>query len=180
MKYLSLIFLSLILFAACSSDDTMMPPAEEDEFEVTCEAGCLSAVVNGETFTAEVTAAVKSQLTLPDSVYGGLSTDFLDISGTIPSLGVTQIIRITFACFEFNSELTLGEENEACGLTFGYTETNLADIQNPIFGYGETGIVVIEYYDGAYIKGSFTFTAKDQNDVEYTITEGQFEAPVSQ
>jgi len=178
MKYLSLIFLSLILFAACSSDDTMMPPAEEDEFEVTCEAGCLSALINGETFTAEVTAAVKSQVTLPDSVYGGVSLDFLDISGTTPSL--TKMIRMTFSCFEFNPELVLGEENEACGLTFGYTETSFADILNPIVGYAETGIVVIEFYDGAYIKGSFTFTAKDQNDVEYTITERQFEAPVSQ
>ena len=162
----------------------MVPEQEEEQEEevvLDCPEGCLSAVINGELFVAETTTAVKSNIIVENPNSGvDFQSEQLDILGVIPSISLTKSLNIKFACTEFGFDLSLDNTPSDCGLFFSYSEVGFANPFEPLFVFGETGVVVIESYDGEYIKGTFSFTGIDDDGEEYTITDGVFEAPVAQ
>ena len=64
MKFYPLIFLSLLIFSACSQDDTVAPDPEEEIIPSDCEEGCMTALINGVDFEAVITTAVQTEITV--------------------------------------------------------------------------------------------------------------------
>lgn len=183
MKFYPLIFLSLLIFSACSQDDTMVPePEEEQEEEIIpseCEEGCMTAMVDGNDFEATVTTAVLTEITLViDSI--PFTSNQLHITGTIPGIfSETKTITLLFACSELGTALSLDDTNPECGLDFQYSEVSFLDPTGAVFVVATSGEVLIESMDDQRIKGTFSFSGIDSDDVEYTITEGAFDAPLN-
>jgi len=183
MRFYPLILLSLLLFSACSQDDSMVPEQEEEQEEETnpteCEEGCMTALINDTEFEASVTTAVASEITfLIDSV--PFTSNQLQITGTIPGLFTeTKTISLLFACSELGFALSLDDTNPECGLDFQYSEVSFLDPSSSLFIVASSGEVVIEEFDDQRIKGTFSFSGVDENDVEYNLTNGAFDAAIN-
>ena len=183
MRFYPLIFLSVLLFSACSQDDTVAPdPEEEQEEEIIpsdCVEGCMTALIDGTEFEAAVTTAVQTEITLLlNSI--PFTTNQLQITGTIPGLfSETKTITLLFACSELGFALSLDETNPECGLDLQYSEVSFLDPEGAVFVYANSGEILIEELDDQRIKGTFSFSGVDNNELEYTITEGTFDVPIN-
>ena len=126
------------------------------------EGGSMSAKVDGENFKANIAVVA----TIVDSIF--------TVTGSATVAEQLQLIIQDFDG-EGTYEITSGidERNQArWTATIDPTETYTT------IGSLGTGKVVITSYDGDNVKGTFEFTAKNTDEVEVEITEGEFDAEI--
>ena len=169
MRLVTLFLLSLLLFTTSCGDDE----------DIQKEGNCLTAVVNGEDFTAESTTGVFNIINIEFENLGEQETRLLTITGTIPSLtGNTETITITFACSEFTSTLDVVDSDSDCGIGMNYQLTSFTDPNSSMVVTATSGTVNIEDDTNDRIRGTFTFTGDDQNGASFSITNGFFDTTV--
>jgi len=169
MRLASLLLLSLLLCISCGKDDE--PPKE---------GNCLTAVVDGEEFTAETTTGSFITTTIDYENLGSQETKLLTIIGTIPSLtGDTKTINLVFACSEFTSDLDLVDADSDCGIGMNYQVTSFTNPNSSTVVTALTGAVNVEEATDDKIRGTFTFSGEDQNGTSYSITDGFFDTTIN-
>jgi len=181
MRFFTLIFLSLVLFSACSQDENIIPdetviPDETDPNDSECAAGCMTALVNGAEFEAVTTTATLTSFPIILDTTS-FETSQLFITGTIPSVfGANKTISLVFACSELGFAISLSEISPECGLDFQYGELSFLDPTATLTVLATDGNLLIEEFDNGRIKGTFNFVGEDENGVEFSITDGTFDA----
>lgn len=168
MRLASLLLLSILLCFSCGNDDE---PAKE--------GNCMTAVINGEEFTAESTTGTFNIITIEYNNLGTQETKVLTIIGTIPSItGVTKTITLNFACSEFEANLDVATSDADCGVGLSYNETSFTNPNDAIAVMAFSGAINIEEATDDKIRGTFSFSGEDQNGVAYNITDGFFDTTI--
>lgn len=140
---------------------------------------CLTAVIDGEDFTAETTTGTFIITNIDYETLGNQETRLLTINGTIPSLtGDTRTISLSFACSEFTSDLDFVESDSDCGIAMNYSIQSFTNPAGAIAVSATTGSINVEELTDTHIKGTFVFSGEDQNGVIYNITEGFFDTTI--
>lgn len=174
MRLATTLLLALLLLVSCGKDDET--PAEEPK-----TGNCLTAVINGEEFTAQTTIGTAVTTTIDYETLGTQETRLLTIIGTIPNLsGDTKSINIIFACSEFTSDLDLVNSDSDCGVGMNYQVTSFNDPNSSIVAAAiDEGTINIQEVTNEKIKGTFTFKGEDQNGTAYNITNGFFDTTIN-
>ncbi len=171
MRLITLFFLTLILCTSCGGDDD----------EIQKEGNCLTAVINGEDFTAESTTGVFNIIDVNWEGLGDQETKLLTITGSIPSLTAeTRTITLTFACSEFTSTLDYVDSSSDCGISMDYSVLNIADPNSSFAVPVTTGAINVEELTDDRIRGTFTFSGLDPDGTEYNFTNGFFDTTIIQ
>ena len=168
MRLASLLMMAILLCLSCSKDN------EEQK-----EENCLTAVINGDAFTAEATTGTSIAIMVDYEDLGVQSSDFLTINGTILDLsGSTTSIVLTFACSEFTSELDIINSDGACGISMNYQSLAVSDPSASIAVLASEGIINVEELTEERIRGTFSFKGEDANGNAYDITDGFFDTTI--
>lgn len=162
-KLLGLMLLSLFLFSCRGSGDG--GNTEEGYY--------FRARVNGTNFTANSTLTESAKVA---NIGGVTSLDLYGIRDNkekieLHFMGYTDGVTGSFP-FEFqNANLT--------PILIGYYKDTYN--ANPANSYGGgTGVLIITENKNGKIRGTFAFKAKNENNEQVTISEGQFYLPLSQ
>lgn len=171
MKLYNVILLALLVCLSCGKDDD----------EIQKEGNCLTAVINGEDFTAESTIGIFSKINIDYENQGNQETRLLTINGTIPGITEdTKIITLTFACTEFASELDYLQSDPDCGIDMRYQITSFINPNSSEIIVGTEGGINVEEVTDNKIRGTFTFKGESQNGTNYNITNGFFDTTIAQ
>ena len=155
-----------------------MSCGDDDDMEKV--GNCLTAVIDGEEFTAESTTGTFVNTTIDYENLGLQETKLLTINGTIPSLtGDTKIINLIFACSEFTSDLDYVDSDEDCGIGMSYQITSFTNPNSSLVITAISGGINVEEATDDKIKGTFNFSGEDQNGTSYVITNGFFDTTIN-
>lgn len=167
MRLMTLLFLTLTIGMSCGDDDVQKT------------GNCMTAVINGQEFTAETTVATFIVANIEYENLGNQESRLLTIIGTIPDLASdTKTITLSFGCAEFTSDLDYQDSDIDCGIGMDYQVSNFL---NPISSLAITttaGSINVEEVTADKIRGTFTFEGEDQNGTMYSIVDGFFDTTI--
>jgi len=170
MRLATLLLLSLLLCMSCGDDDEPLK-----------EGNCLTAVIDGEDFTAETTTGTFIVTNIEYENLGNQETRLLTILGVIPGLTTdTRTIQLVFACSEFTSDLDVVDSDADCGIAISYNVTSITNPTSSVVVMATDGAINVESATDDQIRGTFSFTGEDQNGVAYSITDGFFDTSIVQ
>ncbi len=145
------------------------------------EGNCLTAVINGEEFTAETTTGTFSISSVNYEGLGVQETRILTILGNIVDLsGGTESITLSFGCTEFDPELNIAKLDSGCGMSMTYSDFSFSNPNGSIVVEAVDGIVDIEELTEGKIRGTFFFSGEDQDGQTYNVTDGFFETTINE
>lgn len=156
MRNLTVVTLTLITFlvASCSKDDSSTSP--------TASGGSMTASIDGSSWS--------SSMITQATVQGGV----LAVAGQDGSVRQIQLRVINFAG---QGTYAIGSGNMHLATVVTGTTANEMFTANMIAG---SGSIVITESTASRVKGTFTFTARNTAGGTKSVTNGNFDVPISQ
>lgn len=153
----------------------------DQEEEMQKEGNCLTAVINGEEFTAESTTGTFFIATIDYEGLGVQETRILTILGTIVDLsGSTESITLSFGCSEFTPELNIADIDSDCGMSMEYSNLSFSNPNGSIAIEAVDGTINIEELTEGRISGTFAFSGEGQDGQTYNVTNGFFDTTINE